>query len=147
MLGAGRVPGGFLEVEALELSFEVRRGGYTELGWWCGIGQCSGLGGCVQGVTPECTKAVSICLLRMGQRPWSMMEVPPGGGVLGIGCVCSMDRGAWQGTVHGVTESWTLLSDYTFSSHRAQTPCGPVRAEAAMLEGPGQGQWGREAWV
>ena len=83
MWGAGRVPGGFLEVEALELSFEVRRGGHTELGWWCGIGQCSGLGGCVQGVNPECTKAVSICLLRMGQRPWSMMEVPPGGRVFG----------------------------------------------------------------
>ena len=22
-----------------------------------------------------------------------------------------MDRGGWQATVHGVTESWTLLSD------------------------------------
>ena len=79
----GRVPGGFLEVEALELSFEARRGGHMELEWWCGIGQCSGLGGRVQGVTPECTKDVSIYLLRMGQSPWSMMEVPPGSGVLG----------------------------------------------------------------
>ena len=82
MLGVGRVPGGLLEVEALELSFEVRRGGHTELGWWCGI-ECSSLGGCVQGVTPECTKDVSICLLRMGQRPWSTMEVLPVGGVFG----------------------------------------------------------------
>ena len=24
----------------------------------------------------------------------------------------SMDRGAWQATVHGVTKSWTRLSDY-----------------------------------
>ena len=24
----------------------------------------------------------------------------------------SMDRGAWQATVHGVTKSWTQLSDY-----------------------------------
>ena len=23
-----------------------------------------------------------------------------------------MDRGAWQGTIHGVTKSWTWLSDY-----------------------------------
>ena len=23
-----------------------------------------------------------------------------------------MDRGAWQATVHGVTKSWTQLSDY-----------------------------------
>ena len=26
-----------------------------------------------------------------------------------------MDRGAWQATVHGVTKSWTRLSDFTFS--------------------------------
>ena len=26
-----------------------------------------------------------------------------------------MDRGAWQTTVHGVTKSWTRLSDFTFS--------------------------------
>ena len=26
----------------------------------------------------------------------------------------SMDRGAWWVTVHGVVESWTQLSDYTF---------------------------------
>ena len=27
-----------------------------------------------------------------------------------------MDRGAWQATVHGVTKSWTRLSDFTFTS-------------------------------
>ena len=25
-----------------------------------------------------------------------------------------MDRGAWQATVHGVTKTWTQLSDFTF---------------------------------
>ena len=29
----------------------------------------------------------------------------------------SMDRGAWQATVHGVTKSQTRLSDFTFTSH------------------------------
>ena len=28
----------------------------------------------------------------------------------------SMDRGAWQATVHGVIKSWTGLSDFTFLS-------------------------------
>ena len=27
----------------------------------------------------------------------------------------SMDRGAWEATVHGVGKSWTRLSDYTFT--------------------------------
>ena len=27
----------------------------------------------------------------------------------------SMDREAWQATVHGVTKSWSRLSDYTFT--------------------------------
>ena len=27
----------------------------------------------------------------------------------------STDRGVWQATVHGVTKSWTWLSDYTFT--------------------------------
>ena len=26
----------------------------------------------------------------------------------------SMDRGAWQATAHGVTRSWTRLSDFHF---------------------------------
>ena len=28
-----------------------------------------------------------------------------------------MDRGAWQATVHGVANSWTRLSDFTFTFH------------------------------
>ena len=28
----------------------------------------------------------------------------------------SMDRGAWQATFHGVTKSWTWLSDFHFTS-------------------------------
>ena len=28
-----------------------------------------------------------------------------------------MNRGAWQVTVHGVTKSWTRLSDFTFTFH------------------------------
>ena len=28
----------------------------------------------------------------------------------------TMDRGAWWGTVHGITKSWTRLSEFHFSS-------------------------------
>ena len=28
-----------------------------------------------------------------------------------------MDRGAWKAVVHGVTEGWTRLSDFTFTFH------------------------------
>ena len=28
-----------------------------------------------------------------------------------------MDRGAWQAAVHGVTKSWTRLSNFTFTFH------------------------------
>ena len=28
-----------------------------------------------------------------------------------------MDRGAWWSAVHGVTKSWTRLSDFTFTFH------------------------------
>ena len=28
-----------------------------------------------------------------------------------------MDRGAWKAAVHGVTKSWTRLSDFTFTFH------------------------------
>ena len=30
----------------------------------------------------------------------------------------SMDKGAWRATVHGVTKSWTRLSDFHFSSFK-----------------------------
>ena len=29
----------------------------------------------------------------------------------------SMDRGAWWAAVHGVAQSWTRLSDFTFTFH------------------------------
>ena len=32
-----------------------------------------------------------------------------------------MDRGAWWATVHGVTKSWTRLSDFTFTFRRKYT--------------------------
>ena len=45
----------------------------------------------------------------------------PGGGngnPLQYSCLeNSMDRGTWWATVHGVTKSWTRLSDFTFSFH------------------------------
>ena len=28
-----------------------------------------------------------------------------------------MDGGAWEAAVHGVTKSWTRLSDFTFTFH------------------------------
>ena len=49
---------------------------------------------------------------RLGVDPWS--GTSPGGGSgnsLQYSCLeNSMDRGAWQATVHGVTKSWTWLS-------------------------------------
>ena len=30
----------------------------------------------------------------------------------------SVDEGAWEATVHGVTKSWTQLRDFTFGSGR-----------------------------
>ena len=32
-----------------------------------------------------------------------------------LGLESSMDRGAWWATVHGVSKSWTRLSDFTFT--------------------------------
>ena len=35
-------------------------------------------------------------------------------------CSClenPMDGGAWKAALHGVTEGWTRLSDFTFTSH------------------------------
>ena len=34
----------------------------------------------------------------------------------------SMDRGAWQATVHGVEKSWTRLNDFTFTFYYIQCP-------------------------
>ena len=33
-----------------------------------------------------------------------------------------MDRGAWWTTVHGVTKSWTRLSDFTFTEGGEDCP-------------------------
>ena len=33
----------------------------------------------------------------------------------------SMDRGAWQATVHGVAKSWTQLNDFHFTSNLMQS--------------------------
>ena len=33
----------------------------------------------------------------------------------------SMDRGTWRATVHGVTKSWTQLSDYHFFTYFASS--------------------------
>ena len=33
----------------------------------------------------------------------------------------SMDRGVWWAAVHGVTKSWTRLSDFTFTFHPLST--------------------------
>ena len=38
-----------------------------------------------------------------------------------------VDRGAWQGTVHGVAKSWTQLSDFTFTFNRRMILCPKVR--------------------
>ena len=57
-----------------------------------------------------------------------------------------MDRGAWWAAVHGVAESWTRLSDFTFTHWRRKWQPTPV-----FLPGESQGRgslvgcrlWGR----
>ena len=34
-----------------------------------------------------------------------------------------MDGGAWWATVHGVTKSWTRLSDFTFKAYIKKAEC------------------------
>ena len=38
--------------------------------------------------------------------------------LLSSGLENSMDRGAWQATVHGITKSWTQLSNIHSLTHR-----------------------------
>ena len=40
-----------------------------------------------------------------------------------------MDGGAWWAAVHGVTKSWTQLSDFTFTFHFPALACGFFTAE------------------
>ena len=42
-----------------------------------------------------------------------------------------MDRGAWQATVHGITKSWTRLSDFHFTFIQRDFPSGTNGKEPA----------------
>ena len=63
-----------------------------------------------------------------------------------------MDGGAWWAAVHGVTESWTRLSDFTFTFH-FPTLEKKMQPTPEFLPGESQGQgsllgchlWGRTA--
>ena len=50
-------------------------------------------------------------ILRLGRSPGEGNRYP----LQCCGLENSMDRGAWQATVHGVTKNWTGLSDFHFS--------------------------------
>ena len=50
----------------------------------------------------------------VGKIPWKRGNGYP----LQYSCLeSSMDRGAWQATVHGIAKGWTRLSDFTFTFH------------------------------
>ena len=57
---------------------------------------------------PQETLSVNnLVLIEIGRRQWHptpVLENP-------------MDGGAWWAAVHGVTKSWTRLSDFTFTFH------------------------------
>ena len=61
-----------------------------------------------------------------------------------------MDRGAWCAAVHGVPESWTRLSDFTFTFHFHALERG-IATTPVFLPGESQGRgslvgcrlWGR----
>ena len=48
-----------------------------------------------------------------------------------------MDREAWRATIHGVTKSWTRLSDWTELNWTETIPCsteaGPIRGQVTCL--------------
>ena len=52
----------------------------------------------------------------VGSIPWSGRSPGEGNGYpLQYSCLeNSIDRGAWQATVHGITKSWTRLNDFHF---------------------------------
>ena len=56
-----------------------------------------------------------------------------------------MDEGAWWAEVHGVTKSWTRLSDFTFTFHFSLSCIGEGNGnplQCSCLENPMDG----EAW-
>ena len=61
-----------------------------------------------------------------------------------------MDGGAWKAAVHGVTEDWTRLSDFTFTFH-FHALGKEMQPTPVFLPGESQGQgslmgcrlWGR----
>ena len=62
-------------------------------------------------------------------------------------CSClenPMDAGAWWAAVHGVTESWTRLSDFTFTFHfHALEKEMATHSSILALRIPGTGEPGR----
>ena len=51
-----------------------------------------------------------------------------------------MDEGAWKAAVHGVTEGWTRLSDFTFTFHFHALE-KEMATHSSFLPGESQG-WG-----
>ena len=51
-----------------------------------------------------------------------------------------MDRGAWWAAVHGVTKSWTRLSNFTFT-FLFHTLEKEMATHSMFLPGESQGQW------
>ena len=82
------------------------------------------------------------------KSPWLALSVGEGKGTpLQYSCLENpMGGGAWWAAVHGVAESWTRLSDFTFTHWRRKWHPTPV-----FLPGESQGQrslvgcrlWGR----
>ena len=54
-----------------------------------------------------------------------------------------MDRGAWWAAVHGVTESQTQLSDFTFTFHFHALKETATHSSVLAWRMPGTGELGR----
>ena len=60
---------------------------------------------------------ICLCLLHCRPTLYPLSHLGSPGNVYRLQYSClesSMDRGAWQATVHGVAKSWTRLSNFTF---------------------------------